>query len=77
MGRAVVTLTKEAIDVLLAVRADELDAPIRRCGAAIRELVLAAFLLHTDTKVALTPAGKVRADIEQRRLDSRPLEDFA
>ncbi len=66
-------LTKEAIDVLLAVRADELDAPVRRCGAALRELVLAALLELRPDAPKLTPRGRRRADVEQRKLDATPI----
>lgn len=68
------TLSKEAIDVLLAALAEEWDARVRRCGAAIRELVLAGLLELRPDQPKLTARGRRRAEIEQRKLDAVPLE---
>lgn len=66
-------LSKEAIDALLAARAEEWEARVRRCGAALRELVLAGLLELRPDLPKLTARGRRRADIEQRKLDAVPL----
>lgn len=68
------TLSKEAIDVLLATLAKEWDAKIKHCTAALRELVLAGLLeLQRGELPSLTAKGRRRAEIEERKLQAVPI----